>query len=204
MLLTDQIMTKDQGKNTTSTADRKLRRKERGLTEEQAYEVLDATDHATLATCDLENNPYCVPISPAREGKVLYFHATGWKGGRKEDNMLMNPKVCLCFVAKAFTLPEWFSVDFASAVVKGTAVKVVDEAERLHAMQLILKRHAPQNSQVRNEVQINVRFPMAAIWKVNIESIEGKARGAKKWEKDKSIHEVQDMGPSSWLIGVPL
>lgn len=192
-----------QEKKMTSTADRPLRRKERELTEEQAYEVLDATDHAALATCDLENNPYCVPVSPAREGQVLYFHATGWKGGRKEDNMLMNPKVSLCFVAKAFSLPEWFSVDFASTVVKGIASKVEDPEERLHAIDLILKRHAPKNSPIRNDAQIKERFPKAVIWKVKIESISGKARGAKKWEKDKSIHEVQDMGPSAWLVGLP-
>jgi len=41
------------------------------------------------------------------------------------------------------------------------------------------------------------------VWKVKIEDIQGKARGAAKWVKGKSIHEVQDMGPSKWLIGVP-
>lgn len=42
------------------------------------------------------------------------------------------------------------------------------------------------------------------VWKVEIEKITGKARGASKWEKGKSISEVQDMGPSAWLKDVPL
>ncbi len=42
------------------------------------------------------------------------------------------------------------------------------------------------------------------IWKVEIEKITGKARGAAQWEKGKSISEVQDMGPSAWLKDVSL
>lgn len=187
----------------TSTQDRPLRRVPRQLNLEQAREVIEATDHAVLSTCDKEGNPYGVPVSPVLEGDTIYFHATGLPGGRKEDNMLMNPRVSLCFVAKATTLPEWYSVDFASAVVRGTVSKVTDEDEKLKAMNLILKRHAPQNSAERNKVQFQHRFPLVAIWKVKIENITGKARGAQKWEKGKSIHEVQDMGPSKWLIGVP-
>lgn len=70
-------------------------------------------------------------------------------------------------------------------------------------MDLILARHAPQNSKIRNDVQFKNRYPLVAVWKVKIEDIQGKARGAAKWVKGKSIHEVQDMGPSKWLIGVP-
>ena len=186
-----------------STADRKLRRKPRELTREQAIEVIEATPHAVLSTADLDGNPYGVPVSPVLEGDHIYFHSTGMPGGRKEDNMRMNPKVSPCYVAKATTLPEWYSVDFASAVVKGTASPVTDEKEKRHAMDLILARHAPQNSKIRNDVQFTNRYPLAAVWKVKIEDIQGKARGAAKWVKGKSIHEVQDMGPSKWLIGVP-
>ncbi len=187
-----------------STAERPLRRTPRELTREQAIEVIEATPHAVLSTCDTDGNPYGVPVSPVLEGNTLYFHATGLPGGRKEDNMLMNPRVSLCFVAKATTLPEWYSVDFASAIVRGKAVKITDEAEMRRVMALIIKRHAPGNSAERNRVQFENRFPMVAVWKVEIEGITGKARGAKKWEKGKSINEVQDMGPSKWLIGVPL
>ena len=42
------------------------------------------------------------------------------------------------------------------------------------------------------------------VWRVDIEEITGKARGASKWVTGKSIHEVQDMGPSKWLKDVPL
>ncbi|MGN1149587.1 MAG: pyridoxamine 5'-phosphate oxidase family protein, partial [Sutterella sp.] len=66
---------------------------------------------------------------------------------------LANPRVSLCFIGKAVTLPEWYSVDFASAVVTGTASPVTDEDEKMKAMKAILKRHAPGNSDARNDVQ---------------------------------------------------
>ncbi len=187
-----------------ATVDRPLRRKPRELTLEQAKEVIEFTDHAVLSTCDKAGYPYGVPISPVMVGNVLYFHGTAAPGGRKTDNMLMNPNVSVCFVAKATTLPQWYSVDFASAVVTGKAYPVTDPKEREKAFAAILKRHAPENSSVRNKKQMEVRGPLAQVWKIEIEKITGKARGAAKWEKGKSVYEVQNMGPSSWLKDVPL
>ena len=187
-----------------ATVDRSLRRKSRELTLEQAKEVIEFTEHAVLSTCDKAGYPYGVPISPVMVGDVLYFHASAAPGGRKSDNMLMNPHVSVCFVAKATTLPQWYSVDFASAVVTGKAYPITDPKEREKAFAAILKRHAPENSDVRNKKQLEVRGPLAQIWKIEIERITGKARGASKWEKGKSIYEVQNMGPSSWLKDVTL
>lgn len=47
-----------------STSGRPMRRKERELTVDQAWEVVEGTDHAVLATVDDEGNPYGVPITP--------------------------------------------------------------------------------------------------------------------------------------------
>ena len=41
-----------------STSGRPMRRKERELTVDQAWEVVEGTDHAVLATVDDEGNPY--------------------------------------------------------------------------------------------------------------------------------------------------
>lgn len=196
----------DQKKGTPgeATVDRPLRRKPRELTLEEAKEVIEFTDHAVLCTCDTAGFPYGVPVSPVMMGSKLYFHSTGLPGGRKADNMLMNPNVSLCFIAKSTTLPEWYSVDFASAVVAGKAYPVTDPKEKDEAFRAILKRHAPGNSEIRNRRQFEVRGPLAMVWRVEIERITGKARGAAKWEAGKSIREVQDMGPSPWLKDMPL
>lgn len=51
---------------------------------------------------------------------------------------------------------------------------------------------------------MKVRGPMAQVWRVDIEGNHRQGRGASKWVTGKSIHEVQDMGPSKWLKDVPL
>lgn len=106
-----------------------MRRKERELTVDQAWEVVEGTDHAVLATVDDEGNPYGVPITPvAADRKRIYFHATGKPGGRKSDNMKMNRRVSLTYIGKELTVPELYTVDYASAIVEGTASIVTDPA----------------------------------------------------------------------------
>lgn len=78
-----------------STAHRPLRRTSRQLNDKQTDEVIDSCTYAILSTTDKAGYPYGVPISPVREGNHFYFHASGAKGGRKEDNMLMNPNMSL-------------------------------------------------------------------------------------------------------------
>lgn len=77
-----------------------MRRKAGELTLDQAHEVIEAAEHAVLATCDAEGFPYAVPVSPVMVGDAIYFHLTGLPGGRKADNMLMNPNASLCFIAQ--------------------------------------------------------------------------------------------------------
>lgn len=186
-----------------STKDRALRRTERELTPEQTFEVIRATEHAVLSTADEDGNPYGVPVTPVLIDGALYFHSTGRAGGRKEDNLLMNPRVSLCFIGKAMTVPNLYTVDFASAVVTGRASKVTDEKERERIMRAIVARLAPQNSKARNDIQFANRFALAAVWKVEIEKATGKARAAKAWVAGRSLEEPAPMPVQKWLVGAP-
>ncbi len=187
---------------TQSTAQRPLKRTARQLNEKQTNEVIESSPYSVLSTCDKAGFPYGVPISPVRDGDHFYFHATGKKGGRKEDNMLMNPNVSLCFVSKNNVLGHCYSVDFASAIVRGKAYKVTDPRELVHAFDLILAKYAPSNSKNRNDVQKKVRGPHAVVWRVDIEHIDGKARAAKEWIHGKTAKDLVDTCNSEWLQGV--
>ena len=39
-----------------------------------AWDVVDRAPYAVLALSDTDGTPYCVPISPVRRGKAVYFH----------------------------------------------------------------------------------------------------------------------------------
>lgn len=129
-----------------------------------------------LATVDDEGNPYGVPITPvAADRKRIYFHATGKPGGRKSDNMKMNRRVSLTYIGKELTVPELYTVDYASAIVEGTASIVTDPAERAEAMVAMVRRHAPGNSDARNAIQFTNRLGALAVWRIDVVSISGKA-----------------------------
>lgn len=187
-----------------TTEERPMRRSERALSADAALEIIRCLNCAVLSTADAAGVPYGVPVTPVLVGNSLYFHSTGWPGGRKADNMLANNKVSLCFIGKSFVIPEFYSVDFASVVVAGVVTEVRDEAEKKQAMQALLKRYAPDNSAERNAVQFAHRFPLLSVWRVDIESITGKARGAALWQGKESLKEVQALEPQVWLQGVPL
>ena len=186
-----------------STRDRPLRRTERALTREQTLEVIARTPHAVLSTTDADGNPYGVPVTPILIGNALYFHSTGWPGGRKEDNLLQNPRVSLCFIGKARLVPELYTIDYASAVVTGTAAKVTDPAQKEAVMREIVARLAPDNSRARNDIQFANRLPLVAVWKVQIEKMTGKARAASKWQTGVTLSTPVEMLVQKWLVDAP-
>lgn len=166
-----------------TTKNRPVSRAERALTEEQALGIVHAVPHCVLSTCDAAGIPYGMPVTPVLLDGSLYFHGTARPESRRRENLLVNPEVSLCFVAKDETLPEQYSVDYASAIVAGRAHLVTDEAEREKAIRAIIARHAPGNDPMANENTISHALPATQIWRVEIESVTGKARcGAKGWK----------------------
>ena len=116
--------------------------------------------------------------------------------------MLANPNVSLFFVSKAYVIPEWYSVDFASVVVTGRVERVTDPAVCVRAMLSLVHRYAPENSDERNAAQMAERFPLTSIWKVTVERMEGKARAASTWVSGKTATEKDQTGSSVWLKDV--
>ena len=51
-----------------------MRRKDREMPEEFAWEVADRCPWMVLSMTGPEGQPYCVPLSMAREGRSFYFH----------------------------------------------------------------------------------------------------------------------------------
>ena len=161
-----------------TTKNRPVSRADRALTREQALEVVRASAHCVLSTCDAAGVPYGVPVTPVLSNGAIYFHSTAMPQSRRRENLLANPEASLCFIAKDKVLPALFSVDYASAIVAGRACLVTDEEERLAAIRAIIARHAPGNPPELNERTIADVMPALQIWKIQIESITGKARGA--------------------------
>ena len=150
-----------------------MRRKERREDESFAFEVLDKADFAVISMIDEDGLPYCLPISAVRIGEKLYFHSA--ENGRKAEAMSQNPNVCLTAAIDVVSAEDKFTTYFKSAVVRGKAVKVTDDEEKITALKAICERFTPSNMPDFSNA-IKMSLPRTAVWRIDIENATGKQK----------------------------
>ncbi len=150
-----------------------MRRKERREDENFAFEVLDKADFAVLSMIDADGLPYCLPISAVRIGERLYFHSA--MNGRKAEAMSKDPNVCITAAVDVVSAEDKFTTYFKSAVVRGKAVKVTDDEEKITVLKAICERFTPSNM-ADFEKAVKMSLPRTAVWRVDIENATGKQK----------------------------
>lgn len=147
-----------------------MRRKDRQLSEEQTYALLESGEYGVLSTADAQNDPYGVPLSYALlDGKIVFHCAAGV--GHKLENIAQNPRVCFTVVGKTKVLPEKFSTAYESVIVFGTAAPAEDPAAALRAL---VKKYSPAY-QDEGEATIAAAVQKTGVYAITIEKITGKA-----------------------------
>lgn len=141
-----------------------MRRKDREMDRTFGLEVIDRAPYGVLSLPESDSNAYGVPLSLAREGEVLYFHAA--KGGKKASLLCDGTQVHIVFVGetriptvltqeeaaqaarnpKTFGLltSKLFTTEYESAMVRGTVRQLREDAEKIHALRVICQRYTPQ------------------------------------------------------------
>ncbi len=150
-----------------------MRRKERREDENFAFEVLDKADFAVLSMIDEDGLPYCLPISVVRIGEKLYFHSA--ENGRKAEAMSREPNVCITAAVDVVSAEDKFTTYFKSAVVRGKAVRVTDDEEKITALKAICERFTPSNMPDFSNA-IKMSLPRTAVWRIDIENATGKQK----------------------------
>lgn len=151
-----------------------MRRKDREMSKDFALEVADKCEYAVLSMTDARNNaPYCVPISIVRVQQTVYFHCA--KEGEKIDCLRANPQVCLACVGDTHRMPNIFTTEFESAILRGTASEVTDAQEKITALKYLCERHTPTNM-ANFDSEVASSLDRTAVWKIEIESITGKRK----------------------------
>lgn len=166
-----------------------MRRKEREMPAEFGWQVADKCDYAVLAMIDTAGMPYAVPLSMARDGEKIYFHAA--VQGEKTDNLRQNSNVCVVCVADVNPLPQEFSTEYASAIIRGQAAAVTDEAEKIRALRLICQRYAAANM-AEFENAISRSLARTAVWRVDIASITAKRKKNDKYGREMKFGRLDD------------
>ena len=154
-----------------------MRRKDRQMPKEFALQVVDKCEYAVLSMIS-NDQPYCLPITIVRASENIYFHCA--KAGEKYDALLKNPNVCLACVGDTNVVPQHFTTEYESAIVKGKATLVVDDDEKIMALKVLCQRYTPSNMS-QFDGAINASLDRTAIFKISIDEITGKR---KKYDKN--------------------
>ena len=153
-----------------------MRRKDREMPGELALAVVDNCAWAVMATVNADGTPYCVPLSPVRDGEWLYFHCA--KEGQKIDNLRGKNSVCVSSVGNVKPSPGEFSLFYESAIINGTAFEVRDPEEKIRALHLISLRYTKDNMPAFDGA-VKKDLDVTAVWKIRIDGISGKSKRPK-------------------------
>ena len=168
-----------------------MRRKEREMDKQFAYDIMDKAQFGSLATVNEDCTPYSVPISYVRKDNTIYIHSS--LKGNKIDNIKRSPSISMSFVGDV-NVPfpdeessvgmkpsEVFTTEFESAVVFGKAIIVEDSNEKILGLRLLCEKYSPENMGFFTDA-IKDAMHMTGVIRIDIEHITGKR---KKYDKDK-------------------
>lgn len=153
---------------------REIRRKDRVMDKDKAYKLLENAEYAVMAMISSDdNNPYCIPISPVVLGNYIYIHSA--MEGLKVESINKNPNVCITCIGNTRLVPENFTTEYESVVVRGIAQFVKDKDEKIQALRLICEKFATSN--MKNfQKAINASLHRTNIIKIEIRDITGKCK----------------------------
>ena len=118
----------------------KVRRQDRLLTEERIIELLKNGEFGFLSLC-AKGQPYGVPISYAWDGEnSIYFHSA--PDGFKIDIIKANSMASFCIVDRTRVIPEKFTTEYESIILKGKVDVVFDLKQCIKGFELLVEKYS--------------------------------------------------------------
>ena len=151
---------------------RKVRRKDRILTNNEAVEIIKNNTYGVLSTIGEDDYPYGVPISYVFFNDSIYFHSA--IKGHKLDNISNNNKVSFCVVGRTHVLSGEFSTEYESAIVFGRAIEVYENEKNTALLEIINKYSSDYIEQGKEYIQKSGKA--TKVMRIDIEHISGKAK----------------------------
>jgi hypothetical protein len=151
---------------------RELRRKDRGITDDEAVAILKNAEYGVLSTVSPDGKPYGVPLNFCIIDKSIYFHCA--IEGQKIDNVERNKSVSFCAVGKTEILPDKFGTKYESAIVSGEIEEIVGDDKQI-ALEGMLKKYSPNYFEKGIEY-IKTLKAKTRVFKIEIIHLSGKAR----------------------------
>ncbi|MBW2072009.1 MAG: pyridoxamine 5'-phosphate oxidase family protein [Deltaproteobacteria bacterium] len=151
---------------------KKMRRKDRAITEEEARALLEKAEYGVLSTVSENGRPYGVPLNFCLIDGCIYFHCA--LVGQKIDNINHNKFVSFCVVGNTEILPDKFATRYESAIVSGEVEEVFDVNKQL-ALEGLLRKYSPEFFD-KGLKYIEDLKDKTRVFKITINKLTGKAR----------------------------
>ncbi len=151
---------------------REMRRIKQKLSAEESALILKNNTNGVLAVHGDDGYPYAVPLSYVFDGACIYFHSA--KKGHKIDAVEKNPKASFCVTAQDQIVPEEYTTYFKSVIVFGKVTEITDDTEKLHAIEKLALKYAPDDTAENRKKAIERDWKPLCMLKMEIEHISGK------------------------------
>ncbi len=153
-----------------------VRRQDRLLQRQEAERVLREAEYGVLSMVeernDGETGGYGVPLSVVWDGEgSIYFHCA--REGHKLECLRRNPRVSLCVVGRTQVIPERFTTEYESVVVRGRACAGLSDEERMKVLEMIVEKYAP-GFEESGKKMAGQSFGRTEIVRIDIETISSK------------------------------
>lgn len=151
-----------------------VRRQDRLLDEPQARELLAAGEYGVLSMVSPEGRAYGVPISYVWDGgEYIYLHAA--PEGEKLRALDGCAEVSFCVVGRTHVVPDRFTTEYESIVLRCRARRGLPPEERMHALELLLAKYSPDDAAVGRKYAAG-SFGRTEIVRLTVETMSGKCK----------------------------
>lgn len=147
-----------------------MRRKDKIMSEEGIFNLLENGEYGVLSMVSNENKPYGVPVSYVYYNNHIYFH--GAKEGHKVNNIKSNENISFCIVDNTYIVPEKFTTKYESIIISGEAIEV-DGIEKLNSLNKLIYKYSPKFTN-SGKKYIEDKLGQTKVFKIRIKSITGK------------------------------
>lgn len=151
-----------------------IRRQDRLLEKTACMQLLAQGEYGILSMVKETGEAYGIPISYAWDGdRAIYLHCA--PEGEKLRCIAHNKNVSFCVIGNTQVIPPKFTTAYESVVLACTAHADLDAPERMHALELILKKYTPNHLEL-GLTYAEKSFHRTAIIKLDILRISGKCK----------------------------
>lgn len=120
-------------------ANEKVRRQDRLMTEERALELLKGGEYGVLSMVDENGEAYGIPVNYVWNGdETIYIHCA--PEGKKLRSIEKNPIVSFCVIGNVNLLPDKFTTEYESIILKGKAYINLSDEEKKNAIGMLIDK----------------------------------------------------------------